>query len=69
MEGDTYDAGDEAADWISCVTGIEGCRIKYMGESNSSRKCVDHYKYSELSEPNEEVLKVCTHASLYILLD
>ena len=56
MVGEAYDVGDEAADWISRLTGIEGCRIKYMSSGAKPRRLVDHHKYSDICQPDDEVV-------------
>lgn len=54
MTGEAYDVGDAAADWISRLTEIEGCRIKYMSPDQKPRKLVDHHKYSDICQPKDE---------------
>lgn len=64
MAGDACDVGDNAADWISLVTGIEGCRIKYMAQTSKSRRLADHHKYADICLPEEEVIGIYL---LYVL--
>ena len=70
MTGEAYDVGDAAADWISRLTGIEGCRIKYMSSEQKPRKLVDHHKYSDICQPKDEVLFIlCLFYYLIFFVD
>lgn len=57
MVGVAYDVGDEAGDWISRFTKIEGCRIFYMSARiGEPRKMADHKDFGDRCLPSDLVI-------------
>lgn len=56
MEGDAYDVGDAAADWINRFSGQSNCRIYYMPYSTKNpRKLLLYPGKGDFASPEDEV--------------